>query len=520
MSSEAYELTAMTARYVFAALMLWIVWRACRGAWIDSRRAARLRRLSPMTGLCGEMVVVEGEGQARRGMRYPVIREGTIGSSRRADIRIRHASVRRRHAYFQLTEAGLSVRGHAGARLRDGDGHLVRELMLVDGDALSVGNIRLLLVLSMPEGVQMPEREERAAREPDDLFDAAYDGGDAIGDVRPRRAQQPSGEYAHGERPDEFAQDREDGRPGEFARERGNGRPDEWTRERGGADVDGAGRERFAQSGRPAGEGSMREFGRPAGEGSMREFGRPAGNVPARGVSPNGQEVPNRGGRNRPASTYSRPDADPRRHDGVNADAGSLQRESAGPGLRAAVCDGFNAGNFSDAEARYRRPARDDFDVDETLYGGKTASARARDDFDVDETLYGEKTASARARDNSDVDETLYGGKATSARARDDFDVDETLYGGKAASARARDDFDADETLYGGKSTSARARDDFDVDETLYGGKSTSARARDDFDIDEALYGDPRGNARETDGGSEADEALYSAPRRKKHRRR
>ena len=468
MSSEAYELTAMTARYVFAALMLWIVWRACRGAWIDSRRAARLRRLSPMTGLCGEMVVVEGEGQARRGMRYPVIREGTIGSSRRADIRIRHASVRRRHAYFQLTEAGLSVRGHAGARLRDGDGHLVRELKLVDGDALSVGNIRLLLVLSMPEGVQMPEREERAAREPDDLFDAAYDGGDAIGDVRPRRAQQPSGEYAHGERPDEFAQDREDGRPGEFARERGNGRPDEWTRERDGADVDGAGRERFAQS------------GRPAGEGSMREFGRPAGNVPARGVSPNRQEVPNRGGRNRPAPASSRPDADPRRHDGVNADAGSLQRESAGPGLRAAVCDGFNAGDFSDAEARYRRPARDDFDVDETLYGGKAASARARDDFDADETLYGGKTASARARDNSEVDETLYGGKAAPARARDDFDVDETLYGRK----------------------------------------STSARARDDFDIDEALYGDPRGNVRGTGGGSEADEALYGAPRRKKHRRR
>ena len=204
----------------------------------------------------------------------------------------------------------------------------------------------------------------------------------------------------------------------------------------------------------------MREFGRPAGEGSMREFGRPAGNVPARGVSPNGQEVPNRGGRNRPASTYSRPDADPRRHDGVNADAGSLQRESAGPGLRAAVCDGFNAGNFSDAEARYRRPARDDFDVDETLYGGKTAPARVRDDFDVDETLYG------------------------------------------------------------GKAAPARVRDDFDVDETLYGGKSTSARARDDFDIDEALYGDPRGNARGTGGGSEADEALYGAPRRKKHRRR
>lgn len=67
--------------YVFAALMLWIVWRAGRGAAVDSRRAARLRRLSPMTGLCGEMVVLEGDERARRGMRYPVIREGTLGSA-------------------------------------------------------------------------------------------------------------------------------------------------------------------------------------------------------------------------------------------------------------------------------------------------------------------------------------------------------------------------------------------------------------------------------------------------------
>ena len=169
MSSEAYELTALAARYVFVVLIAWIVWRACRGAWIDSRRAARLRRLSPMTGLCGEMIVVEGDGQARRGMRYPVIREGTIGSSRRADIRIRHGSVRRRHAYFQLTDAGLSVRSHAGARLSDGDGRTVRELTLADGDRLGVGRVRLLLVLSMPEGAAGCRRETET--DADALFD-------------------------------------------------------------------------------------------------------------------------------------------------------------------------------------------------------------------------------------------------------------------------------------------------------------------------------------------------------------
>ena len=116
MSQSVYELIALAARYVFAGLMLLIVARAWRITIVDSRRAATLRRMSPQTGLSGELVVLEGDEKARRGMRYPVIREGMIGSSRRADIRIRHSSVRRRHAWFQLTPEGLSLRAHAGAR--------------------------------------------------------------------------------------------------------------------------------------------------------------------------------------------------------------------------------------------------------------------------------------------------------------------------------------------------------------------------------------------------------------------
>lgn len=180
MHQDAYELAALAARYVFAALMLWIVWRAGRGAAVDSRRAARLRRLSPMTGLCGEMVVLEGDERARRGMRYPVIREGTLGSARRADIRIRHSSVRRRHAYFQLLDDGLHLRGHAGARLRDGDGHAVRDLVLADGDCLSVGQVRLMLVLSAPEQAQRHEAHPHARDDfdsPDGLFDLPADAG-------------------------------------------------------------------------------------------------------------------------------------------------------------------------------------------------------------------------------------------------------------------------------------------------------------------------------------------------------
>ena len=201
MSQSLYEIFALGARYVFAGLMVLIVLRAWRITLVDSRRAAQLRRLSPQTGLSGELVVIDGDEKARRGMKYPVIREGMIGASRRADIRIRHSSVRRRHAYFQLTEDGLSVRTHAGASMRDADGRPVRALTLPDGGEFSIGRVRLLLVLTeAPEPAVRHRHEHRNAR-PDapDACDAdGYEpdeyGPDALFDAppAPRRHDRPS----------------------------------------------------------------------------------------------------------------------------------------------------------------------------------------------------------------------------------------------------------------------------------------------------------------------------------------
>ena len=175
MSRGLYELVALGARYAFAALMVLIVLRAWRLTLIDSRRAAALRRLSPQTGLSGELLVLEGDEKARRGMRYPVIREGMIGSSRRADVRIRHSSVRRKHAYFQLTDAGLSVRARPDASMRDGEGRRVRSLTLPDGGEFSLGRVRLLLVLNEAPEPAAPVRRERRGEIPDP-FDEIPDG--------------------------------------------------------------------------------------------------------------------------------------------------------------------------------------------------------------------------------------------------------------------------------------------------------------------------------------------------------
>lgn len=153
-SASVYEIIALAARYFFAAIMLLIVARAWKITIVDSRRAASLRRLSPETGVCGEFLVVRGHGRAKDGMRYPVIREGLIGSSRKADIRLRSSSVRRVHAFFELTPNGLRLRGQRGAHMFNARGNSRRELLLGDGSRVTIGQVELLLILT--EAVGMP----------------------------------------------------------------------------------------------------------------------------------------------------------------------------------------------------------------------------------------------------------------------------------------------------------------------------------------------------------------------------
>lgn len=173
MDQGIYEIVALGARYLFTALMALIVARAWRNTVIDSRRAQTLRKLSPETGISGELLVMEGGEQARRGMRYPLIREGMVGSAGRADVRIRHSSVRRRHAWFQLTPEGLGVRAHAGAPLRDRHGRPARSLLLRDGDLFTVGQVRLMLVLS--DSAHAAHAAHAPAENVDDLFETDPD---------------------------------------------------------------------------------------------------------------------------------------------------------------------------------------------------------------------------------------------------------------------------------------------------------------------------------------------------------
>lgn len=178
MSGGLYEIIALAARYLFAALMVLIVIRAWKITIVDARRAATLRRMSPETGVCGEFLILTGNGKVREGMRFPVIREGMIGSSNKADVRLRAGGVHRTHAYFELTKKGLRLRDHASARIYNARGEAKREMLLGDGSKITVGSVEMMLILTV--AVDAPAESPREG-----LFDIPDDS--PVLSERPRR---------------------------------------------------------------------------------------------------------------------------------------------------------------------------------------------------------------------------------------------------------------------------------------------------------------------------------------------
>jgi len=111
----------------------------------------------------------------RRGMLFPVIREGMIGRSRKADIRLRCNAVRNRHAYFEMTANGLLVRAAGSARIQGNAGRM-RAMMLTDGSVITIGRLRLMLILTdataAPSVAPVRVAEAVPEEEEADIFEA------------------------------------------------------------------------------------------------------------------------------------------------------------------------------------------------------------------------------------------------------------------------------------------------------------------------------------------------------------
>lgn len=148
MNTEMYTLLAMFARYFFAGLMVVVVFRAWRITIKDNRRAKVLRDWSPETGCVGELLV---NPENKRRQVHPIPREGVLGSSRKADIRVKYKDVLPMHAHIEEREGGLLIRPLGRAKVALGKGLFTGEqLFAKDGDMLNIGKQKMMIVLFEP----------------------------------------------------------------------------------------------------------------------------------------------------------------------------------------------------------------------------------------------------------------------------------------------------------------------------------------------------------------------------------
>lgn len=157
MSSELYAIVALAARYWFAALILLVAVRAWRMTVRDSRRTKLLRDGAPEAGCVGQFVI--GPGRKKQ-TAVPVPREGVLGASRRADICVKGRDVKRFHFSFEARPGGLLVRPRPRAQVVLNGEFSGEKLFVRDGDTLTLGATKLLLVLFQPDPPEQPFDEE------------------------------------------------------------------------------------------------------------------------------------------------------------------------------------------------------------------------------------------------------------------------------------------------------------------------------------------------------------------------
>ena len=149
MSTETYEILALAARYWFLLLVVLLVIKGLMNSRRINREERDLRDQFSSAGCVGELVVladgVKNQKKSIRGARFPVPKEGVIGSGRIADIRIRHADVKGKHVRFYYLPGELRLKPVGKAELscsRRLDG----SMLLQDGHRLRIGAVEMMMV--------------------------------------------------------------------------------------------------------------------------------------------------------------------------------------------------------------------------------------------------------------------------------------------------------------------------------------------------------------------------------------
>lgn len=163
MSESLYQLIAMAARPVFLILAALIVLRGSRILLSEHHARKKLLRRLPDAGMVGEMRDIESDKS------YPLPREGTLGSGRGCDIRLK--GLRRRQVSFAFVEGKgmlLTPARRRSATWLDGV-PLSRPAYALHGALLRAGGytlcVRLFAGLNVPDAAQLHDHWQPAYEE-------------------------------------------------------------------------------------------------------------------------------------------------------------------------------------------------------------------------------------------------------------------------------------------------------------------------------------------------------------------
>jgi hypothetical protein len=143
LAQGAYQVLLYAARYWFAALAVFIVWRAAVVSWREINIVRDIRRRIDGVATFAELVVTfDALNKLEIGTRYPFARDATLGSGSSSDVRIRHKSISRRHARLTAETDCVRVRPSRGADVMIGSNPVKKETLLFDGDEITLGGVR------------------------------------------------------------------------------------------------------------------------------------------------------------------------------------------------------------------------------------------------------------------------------------------------------------------------------------------------------------------------------------------
>ncbi len=147
MDSSAYSMLAIAMRYLFVALIAYILLRVV----IDSIREVGLmmklrRKLGKQGSVMGELEAVAPESATYYGMTYTLRRENTIGRSGSCDMVLKDDTISPVHAavYEKHGKVYLSNYGRSKYLFLNGE-PIKRDAQLFDNDLIEMGRAALLV---------------------------------------------------------------------------------------------------------------------------------------------------------------------------------------------------------------------------------------------------------------------------------------------------------------------------------------------------------------------------------------